>query len=164
MHRTLLVLTILVVACPQKPDALTNNAERRAPAPGVSSTSTTGGAPLAPQVRRADGTIDIDYIDDSRRHHLRGTTRDDGKRKYTLDTGPVVLEVKPGNGSFKLRKADGSLLWKVKMEGNKIKVSDNEENRNPIELRNGARGVLDAERIPMMQRAVLYAELLERKL
>jgi hypothetical protein len=50
------------------------------------------------------------------------------------------------------------------MDPNKIKVSDNEQNLNPVEIRNGSKGVLDVDKIPMMQRAVIYAELLDRKL
>lgn len=115
-------------------------------------------------VKTSGGTIDIDYTDDGQRHHLRGALKGSGKRKYALDNGAEVLEVKSGDGSFKVRKSDGSLLWKVKMDPNKIKVSDNEQNLNAVEIRNGSKGVLDVDKIPMMQRAVIYAELLDRKL
>jgi hypothetical protein len=115
-------------------------------------------------VRNAGGTLEVDYVDGGQKHQLRGTSRESGKRKYTVDNGPTVLEVKPGDGSFKVRTPDGKLLWKVKMDTNKIKVSDNEENRDPVELRNGSKGVLDVAKIPMMQRAVIYAELVDRKL
>jgi phage baseplate assembly protein gpV len=52
------------------------------------------------------------------------------KRKYE------ELEVKFGDeGGFKVRTLAGKLLWKVKVTPEKIKVSDNEENKNPYELK-----------------------------
>src|SRR5688572_84642 len=52
------------------------------------------------------------------------------KRKYES------VEVKYGEaGSFKVRTLEGKLLWKVKVTPDKIKVSDNEENANPFELK-----------------------------
>jgi hypothetical protein len=52
------------------------------------------------------------------------------KRKYES------VEVKYGEeGGFKVRTLDGKLLWKVKVTPEKIKVSDNEENANPFELK-----------------------------
>jgi hypothetical protein len=179
MRRTTLFLTtILFLACHHEPDALPGQSTRRnAPPPQpqassapltastlastTTSSASTGGDPV---VRNAGGTIDIDYNDAGQHHHLRGASRGNGKRKYALDNGSEVLEIKPGQGHFKVRKPNGILLWKVKMDSNKIKVSDNEENRDAVEVRNGAHGVLDIQKIPMMQRAVIYAELLDRKL
>lgn len=175
MRRTILVVAFLTLACQQKPDSpATSGASSR----GSQSTQTSSPATSSPagmptsqassgsdavNVKNTGGTIDIDYADGGQSHKLRGALRDSGKRKYALDGGPEVLEVKPGDGSFKVRKPDGSLLWKVKMEPNKIKVSDNEQNNNPVEIRNGSKGVLDVDKIPMMQRAVIYAELVDRK-
>jgi hypothetical protein len=51
------------------------------------------------------------------------------KRKYE------TLEVKLGDDGFKVRTLDGKLLWKVKVTPEKIKVSNNEENNNPFELK-----------------------------
>lgn len=68
---------------------------------------------------------------------LSGEKRDTGKRKYTLGSGPVLYEVKPaddGDG-FKLRSPDGKLRWKVKVTPEKIKISDNEQNDHPFELK-----------------------------
>lgn len=171
MRRTLLVVAFVFVACQQKPDA--PPAASGGGGTGASPVPVrTGGAPVPPQntanagvnVKNTGGTIEIDYTDGGQQHHLRGALKDSGKRKYALDNGAEVLEVKPGDGSFKVRKPDGSLLWKVKMDPNKIKVSDNEQNLNAVEIRNGSKGVLDVDKIPMMQRAVIYAELLDRKL
>ena len=180
---TLFLTTILFLACHREPDAIPGQSVKRAATPpqpqassapltastlaSTSTTSTTTSSTATsgdPVVRNAGGTIDIDYNDAGQHHHLRGYSRENGKRKYSLDNGPEVLEVKPGEGHFKVRKPDGVLLWKVKMDTNKIKVSDNEENRDAVEVRNGSHGVLDIQKIPMMQRAVIYAELLNRKL
>jgi hypothetical protein len=58
------------------------------------------------------------------------------KRKYRRASGgPQLFEVKPGENGFKLRTNDGKLLWKVKIDADKIKVSDNEENASPYSLK-----------------------------
>ena len=52
------------------------------------------------------------------------------KRKYES------VEVKYGEaGGYKVRTLEGKLLWKVKVTPEKIKVSNNEENANPFELK-----------------------------
>jgi hypothetical protein len=116
---------------------------------------------------------------------LTGDPRSTGKRKYRVGNGPVTYEVKPGEGGFKLRTADGALRWKVKISADKIKISDNEENRNPFELKrreNGevkvvapgereigrvsgtaAQAVLLVDAIPEIERYILMAELTARK-
>lgn len=66
---------------------------------------------------------------------LRGEMRETGKRKYEMEGGKVIAEVKADDGAFKLRTVDGKLLWKVKLADDKIKISDNEENENPYELK-----------------------------
>jgi hypothetical protein len=112
-----------------------------APAGTTAITRTDGSTAVA--VRDAGGgTLEIDVTANGRTQHLRGTSRDTGKRKYTLDNGPVFLEVKPHEEGFKVRDANGSLHWKVKIDGDKVKISDNEQNANPFVLKNGK--VLDA--------------------
>ena len=37
--------------------------------------------------------------------------------------------------TFKLHAPDGKLLWKVKVTADRVKISDNEENKDPYELR-----------------------------
>jgi hypothetical protein len=87
-------------------------------------------------VTEADGTLEISFTEGGTKRTLHGETRDSGKRKYQLDGGPVLFEIKPGDdGGFKLRTADGALRWKVKIAPDKIKISDNEENENPFELK-----------------------------
>jgi hypothetical protein len=56
-----------------------------------------------------------------------------GKRKYKGNG--EFIEVKYKEGAFKVRTADGKLLWKVKIADDKIKISDNEEMQNPWELK-----------------------------
>jgi hypothetical protein len=182
MRRTILVVSLLIVsllatiACNREPDPVPGRQAATPPPPAASSAATTSSAAASTPasgaivssgdvtVRNAGaGTLEIDYAEGGQKHHLRGSSRESGKRKYALDNGPVVIEVKPGDGSFKVRTPDGKLLWKVKMDTNKIKVSDNEENRDAVEVRTGSKGVLDVAKIPMMQRAIIYAELVDRK-
>ena len=59
---------------------------------------------------------------------LHGKFKGD-KRKYES------LEAKLGDDGFKVRTLDGKLLWKVKVTPEKIKVSNNEENKDPFELK-----------------------------
>jgi hypothetical protein len=61
---------------------------------------------------------------------LRGDLKDTGKRKYELEGGGLVAEVKSDADSFKVRSPEGKLLWKVKLADDKIKISDNEEGNN----------------------------------
>ncbi|HEX6083170.1 MAG TPA: hypothetical protein VF266_01515 [Thermoanaerobaculia bacterium] len=44
-------------------------------------------------------------------------------------------EIKSNDNGFKLRTSDGTLLWKVRISEDKIKVSNNEENANAFELK-----------------------------
>jgi hypothetical protein len=61
-------------------------------------------------------------------------SKDGVKRKYSSG-GSVLFETKGDADGFKLRTPTGSLLFKVKFAEDKIKVSDNEENANPFELK-----------------------------
>jgi hypothetical protein len=54
--------------------------------------------------------------------------------------GPVLLEVKSSNRDFKLRNASSELLWKVRLEDDKIKVSDNAENERAWSIKREAGG------------------------
>lgn len=77
---------------------------------------------------------------------LYGDPRTTGKRKYTIGDGPVLYEVKPGDDAgFKVRNPDGSLRWKVKVAADKIKISDNEQNDHPFELK-----MKDANRVKVV--------------
>lgn len=78
----------------------------------------------------------ISYSVDGVQKKLEGSRIDDRKRKWRSENGTIEAEIKFDGEDFKLRKPDGSLLWKVKFyPGEKIKISDNEENENPYEIR-----------------------------
>ncbi|HEX7829749.1 MAG TPA: hypothetical protein VF787_08835 [Thermoanaerobaculia bacterium] len=118
--------------------------EQKVPATPSAATPTATTAPVATtsaasqltSVSEKGGTVTIVFTENGAEQELYGELRDNGKRKYTLDDGPVLYEVKPGDDqSFKLRNPDGSLRWKVKISPDKIKISDNEENKNAFELK-----------------------------
>ena len=82
-------------------------------------------------IRQSGGSVDIALGSET----LSGEEKDSGKRKYSVG-GNVAYEIKPNEeGGFKLRTPDGKLRWKVKVSADKIKISDNEENKNPFELK-----------------------------
>jgi acyl-CoA hydrolase len=60
--------------------------------------------------------------------------RKEDKRKYELNN-TIIAETKYKEEGFKLRTNTGLLKWKVKIGTDKIKISDNEENQNPYELK-----------------------------
>jgi len=86
-------------------------------------------------VHIAGENVKIEIGDGSAARVLRGSMRGTGKRKYEIEGGPLIAEVKADNDAFKIRSADGKLLWKVKLAADKIKISDNEENLNPYVLK-----------------------------
>lgn len=57
------------------------------------------------------------------------------KKKYYNSSNNVVFEIKYKPDGFKLRTAASKLLWKIKLYDTKIKISDNEENLNPYEIK-----------------------------
>ncbi|MEY4581527.1 MAG: hypothetical protein RL701_6230 [Pseudomonadota bacterium] len=59
----------------------------------------------------------------------------DEKRFYRSAAGEAVLQIKNGDSAFKVRRPDGSLLWKVKISDDKLKISDNEESTNAFVLK-----------------------------
>ena len=66
------------------------------------------------------------------------------KRKYYTN-GTLTYEVKIKDDSYKLRDASSKLLWKVKTYPDKLKISDNEENLNPFEIKNN-NGVIEVSK------------------
>lgn len=100
--------------------------------PAVTVRAGSAGSAEVLTINDTGDTVDIRYAD----YRLRGEARDSGKRKYSVAGGDVSWEIKPNEeGGFKLRTADGRLRWKVKVSPDKIKISDNEENQNPFELK-----------------------------
>ena len=57
------------------------------------------------------------------------------KKKYYDANDNVVYEIKYKPDGFKLRTASSKLLWKIKLYDDKIKISDNEENLDPYEIK-----------------------------
>jgi len=122
-------LALLIAACakpaekpaappPQKPVV-----QQSAPASLI--VLTTPGGDRVVEVAPSGSDLTITYAGGVMHGRLKGE-----KRKYE------ELEVKFGDeGGFKVRTLDGKLLWKVKVTPDKIKVSDNEENKNPYELK-----------------------------
>lgn len=110
------------------------------------------------------------------------------KNKYQDVQGIGIAETKAKDAEgFKMRTPDGqTLLWKVKLDAVKVKIANNEENRNPYELkkkdgkikisRNGvelanlkkvntfSEAAMHLNDIPKEQRYILVLELLMRGL
>jgi len=149
MRKTIAALALLsLLACNRHHESYRHESASATPASAAAtSSSATNAAAGAITIRKSDGSelltvrnagggrIDIEFMSDGARRVLRGEEKESGKRKYRIGDGPVLLEVKPGDsGGFKVRMPDGTLRWKVKIDADKIKISDNEENRNPFEL------------------------------
>ena len=83
------------------------------------------------EVKIDGGNIKLEYGGKVVRSELKGD-----KRKYFYEAGNQIAEVKTKDADgFKVRTADGKLLWKIKIAADKIKISDNEENQNPFEIK-----------------------------
>jgi len=135
------MLILLLAACGDEPvETVQPQAQQTAPPAEASPSATT--------VRGADGSevltinasgrgVEVSFLENGTKRTLRGEDKESGKRKYSVDGGPVLFEIKPDDDSegFKLRSPDGKLLWKVKVTPEKIKISDNEQNANPFELK-----------------------------
>ncbi|WP_448528366.1 hypothetical protein [Raineya sp.] len=119
---------------------------------------------------------------------MKGKVKSAEKNKYTDAQGVGLAEVKAKDADgFKVRTPDGqTLLWKVKLAGDKIKISNNEENRNPYEIKRKenkvkiskneveitelkgtnkfSEAVMHLTDIPKPHRYIIVAELLMRNL
>jgi hypothetical protein len=142
---------LLLVACSRGEEAPASDvgfsAQPRAAAPAAATATTAqAAAPAAGgtiTLVSADGAKTITVVSDGSRVEvsLSGGSRfigerDGDKRRYrNAATGAAFCEVKISDTGFKVRTTDSKLLWKVKVDSDKIKVSDNEENRNPWVLK-----------------------------
>lgn len=138
-------LILLLVSCGERAEpeqaqpaasaASAPTAAASAPAPFI--VLSADGAEVLSVFETTDRVVELSFTEAGQRRELRGEPRDNGKRKYTIGGGPVMYEVKPDSDSdgFKLRTADGKLRWKVKVTPEKIKISDNEQNDRPFELK-----------------------------
>jgi hypothetical protein len=152
----LLVVLALAGACRGSEPAIAQGSAPTADRAGTARPAAD--ATRTPLVERArEGTIAIEAADGSRSlglvhrgrdvevaihaasstRTLVGEEKDTGKRKYAGRGGAVEFEVRPSDAGFKLRTPSAALLWKVKIDDDKIKVSDNEDNRRPWVLKTG---------------------------
>ncbi len=114
--------------------------------------------------------------------NLKSKAKNAEKRKYDDASGKVIYEVKYKDDGFKIRTEGDKLLWKVKISGDKIKISDNEEGKNAYEIKkkdnkfkisqNGkdlqdvkkegsfGNAVIELNKIPLAEREVLIGEML----
>lgn len=131
------MLVLVLVSCRGESADSEESEAPSAPPPAAAASPGTA-ATAGPQltgITEKGSTVTIAYTENGAEQELYGELRDNGKRKYTLDDGPTLYEIKPGDDGFKVRNADGSLRWKVKFYPDKIKISNNEENKDPYELK-----------------------------
>ena len=87
--------------------------------------------------------IKVEYLDGAAQKPLEAKLeKGASKRKYRTPDGKTISEVKLDGDDFKIRDASAKLQWKIKSypDGKKLKISDNEENKNPFELKNSDDG------------------------
>ena len=143
MRRLLILALVLLASCGGERVEETPTPAPAAPSTSSASSASSTSSPsstssqLSSIQEEPDGTVLIAFTEAGAARSLVGDKRETGKRKYRLSQGPVAYEIKPDTDSegFKLRTADGKLRWKVKVSPEKIKISDNEENKNPFELK-----------------------------
>lgn len=151
MSRIPLVLAAGLIACgsPEPPAAAAAKPPAAAPpaaaaaAPASAPAGANGdavtvrtrdGADVVMVTKRGDGAIEVSFSEGGQKTTLQGVSKDGVKRKYSSG-GTVLFEVKGDDDGFKLRTPAGGLLYKIKFYDDKVKVSDNEENANPFELK-----------------------------
>ena len=75
---------------------------------------------------------------------LSAQSKDTAHRSYKLNG--KEYDIKASDDGFKLKSSDGKLLWKIKYKEDKLKVSDNEENAHPYEIKRKAPERIGVER------------------
>jgi hypothetical protein len=147
----LLCSIVMIVSCARK-----ESAEDESPAPATTATAAAvathapsqdavaTGASIAVkdakgitafEIERAGKDLTVSFTDGGKPRNLYGKQQEGGKRRYA-EQGQMVAEVKPSDTGFKVRTPDGKTLqWKVKRDGDKVKISDNEENLHPWVLK-----------------------------
>lgn len=131
---------VLLLGCVQEPEGYEHNpndtvAQANPIAAGEKIKVKTPDDQPVVEFKLRDDRITIEVSTSGASRILRGETNEKDKRKYEWEGGNRVAEVKPNDDGFKVRTPDGNLLWKVKISADKIKISNNEENNNPFELK-----------------------------
>lgn len=132
MSKSFALAALLIAACAkpaEKPAAPAPASQKpvvqQQSAPASLIALTTAGGERVIEVSPQGNDLTVTYAGGVMHGRFKGE-----KRKYE------DVEVKFGDeGGFKVRTLDGKLLWKVKVTPDKIKVSNNEENQNPYELK-----------------------------
>jgi hypothetical protein len=129
----------LLIGCVQEPEGYeSTSGDRTAQASTIAAgekikVKTANDQPVV-EFKLRDDRVTIEVSTSGASRILRGETNEKDKRKYEWEDGTRVAEVKPNDDGFKVRTPDGKLLWKVKTNPDKVKISNNEENTNPFEL------------------------------
>jgi len=132
----LLVALVTAAACGQRSSGTISSA-------AATSTSTTGAAATKGHFTAVDSqgaeafdiTVDGASITLKCRGKEIGSETKGDKRKYS--GAGAIAEVKQKDDSFKLRDSDGKLLFKVKVQPDKIKVGTEEEGDLPLSIKGG---------------------------
>jgi len=83
-----------------------------------------------------DKKVVVKYEIGPNKYVLKGTPRTEQERDYVLYDGTTPLFIaKSQEDAFRILAPDGAMRWKVKIDGDKIKVSDNDQNANAFVLR-----------------------------
>lgn len=144
--RIIIILSFFTVACGSK-----NNNTKQYNNNTHSSTQTGDNTPASDHTTPNNPPLEIKFNDkafgiinswnenetsiSANRQIITGRLSKNDKTKYYDPSGDVIAEIKYKETGFKLRKPDGTLLWKIKIKDNKIKISDNAENKNPYEIK-----------------------------
>jgi hypothetical protein len=88
-------------------------------------TTSQGGSALTIAIH--GDTLDVDAYG----QHVVGKLKGEKRYYHQSAGGAPFVEVKNGDDGFKVRTPDSQLLWKIKIGDDKIKLSDNEENKSP---------------------------------
>jgi hypothetical protein len=140
-----LALLVTIAACGSKEKPRNDAPSRTGQTPGTTPATDADTTSESIKIKTSDdkrvvefkmgNSVKIEIGAEGSAKTMRGELRETGKRKYEMEGGAAVAEVKPDDDAFKVRTPDGKLLWKVKLADDKIKISDNEENQNPYELK-----------------------------
>lgn len=137
LFSTSLLLSVVFAACGGSSQSSTtpvaNNANASSTVANLSvAIKSSDGAALG-QIDIKNNAITLQYGNNNLVSQTKGE-----KRKYGSTAGVVAAEVKHNEADkFKVRTPEGQLIWKIKLDSDKIKISDNEENNNPYSIKRG---------------------------